>query len=85
MKRTLVLNWEGEQPEKDGDVLTAGVVQDILIVDLYKDKRKIYRMAISNKDFEHYNYINDKWDKKTNYNNPYRNDLKYAEILDEIF
>lgn len=83
MKRTLVLNWEGEQPEKDGDVLTAGVVQDILIVDLYKDKRKIYRMAISNKDFEHYNYINDKWDKKTNYNNPYRNDLKYAEILDE--
>ena len=90
MRKIAILAFAGRKPRnkhKNSLIVENVIIGNVnhLIIDLYEKKNLIYRMAITDKEFAHYDYKNEKWDAKTGYNNPYRNSINNAEITDNDF
>lgn len=90
MRKTAVLAFEGRKPrdKRKNYVIVENVeIGNVnhIIIDLYEKQNLIYRMAINEKEFTHYDYESKKWDKKTGYNNLYRQSIENAEISKEDF
>ena len=90
MKKKAILAYNGRKPKKRVEYTL--IAEDVelgkekhLIVDLYNYKELIYRIAINDNDFEHYDYKDKKWETKTRYNNPYRHEIGIAYITNEDY
>lgn len=78
--------YQGRSPRNDKELSLVADIVDIepgnkyLIVDLYSDRNHIYRMIMCNDGYIHYDYTDNKTDRKSNWNNPYRAVISEAYI-----
>lgn len=83
MKKKKILEFQAAKPEK-GMNLTANIItvdgEEHLIVDYFKKKKQVYRMVLTGKDFIHYDFETEIWDKKSRWRNDKRYDIRVAKI-----
>lgn len=90
MKKSKILEFEGRKPKKRVKYSLVIDILDVnndtyLIADLYLYKNKKYRIAIGSTDYIHYDYDDESWDKKTEYNMPYRAEIRHSDITAEDY
>lgn len=90
MKKKAILTFKGRKPRSKSEYSL--IVENIkisdkphLIIDLYNKKELIYRIAINEREFAHYDYGYKKWNVQTGYANRYRTEIKKAIISDKDY
>lgn len=87
MRKSRILAYDGRKPKKRVKYSLIVDIVDIsdetyLIADLYNYKKMVYRMAISEKSFSHYDYRAEKWDMKCGYNMLWQGEIRAADITE---
>lgn len=90
MRKNAVLAFAGRKPRNKCDaslIVNTTTISNVnyLILDLYNQNNLVYRMAVTDKDFAHYDYGTKKWDVKTGYYNPKRNLIDRAAVTDKDY
>lgn len=86
MKKKSILAVEPVPPTKNvaKSMLTAQEVmlknEKHLIIDLFNNKKAIYRLVLADNDYAHYSYASGTWDSRTGWNNPYNAEISRAYI-----